>query len=333
MEIDMRVNREILLKLAKETVDKRFATDKNVTAVFLVGSMRGENAFMGSAADIDLLVISKTEPFRTREIVKLSPEVHLDIAYESASNYVQPRELRGDPWRGWAMWDPTLLYEPGRFFEYTQAIVRAQFDDTANVLKRAHAFAAPARTAWTEMQLSPESASPLKILRAVANAANAFAALSGEPLAERRLLAEFPARAQNIGNPDLVKALLDSIGNQVTVDFVRENLPVWEAAFASASLKPSEPRIHGARLAYYKSAIESLLESDFPLAALWPMLYTWALADDTGNLDDVESIAWTQTLSTLGLIPQQLDARIEALDTFLDMLEETLEHKTMESGL
>jgi hypothetical protein len=325
MEIDMRITRDTLLKLTRDTIEKRYIPDRNVTAVFLVGSMRADNAFMGSATDIDLLVIYNGEPPREREIIKLTNEIHLDIAYENAKLYASPRELRGDPWRGWAMWDPTLLHEKGRFFEYTQAIVRSQFDDPANLLKRAQSFSAPARSAWTEMTLSSESVNPSKFLTAVADAANAFAVLTGEPLTERRLLADFPERAQKLGNPELVKMLLAMFGNQLSVEFIRAALPKWEAAFAAAAQNPPDLRIHAARLAYYKAAIEALLEGDFPVSAAWPMLVSWSLAAESGNFSDELVVSWKMTLDKIGLLPPQREAPLQALDELLDVLEETLE--------
>ena len=329
----MRITRDALLKIARDTAEKTFAPNRNITAAFLVGSMLSEDPFMGGATDVDLLVIYDGEPPDEREIVKLSNDFHLDIHYESASLYAQPRELRGDPWRGHALWNPTLLHQKGRFFEYTQSILRAQFDEPANRLKRAYAFSAPARTAWSGAQFDPAGMEPLTLLTAAANAANAVAVLTGAPLTERRLLADFPARARAIENPDLTRALLEIIARQVNVDFVREWLPAWEAAFSSAGQVPLEMSIHSARLNYYKAAIVSLLESDFPLAAAWPMLSTWALAAEAGNFSNEDNRAWDRVLALLGLDPVGMPERFDALDRYLDILEETLEQTAAKSGL
>ena len=213
----MRVTRETLLKLTKDTVSKRFAHDLGVTAVFLVGSLRPEAAIVEGVADVDLLVIYNGEPPVDREIVKLSNDFHLDIAYEPVSRYSQPRELRGDPWRGWAMWDPCLLHQKGRFFEYTQSIVRSQFDDATNLLKRARFFSVPAREAWYAMQLNLESATPRKLLEAVYNAANALVVLNGPPIPERKLLADFPARAQSLDQDEMIQTIFASVAASASV--------------------------------------------------------------------------------------------------------------------
>jgi hypothetical protein len=329
----MRITRDALLKLARETVQKRFATDLNVTAVFLVGSLRPENAAVDSAADVDLLVIHNGELPRDREIVKLSNEYHLDILYEPASLYAQARELRGDGWRGWAMWDPQLLFQRGRFFEYTQSVVRAQFEQPANLLKRARFFSAPAREAWYSMQLDPDHASPLRLLNVAANAANAVASLTGAPVAERRLLADFPARAQSLNQDDLIQGLFASVSASANAESISRWLPAWENAFRAAAQAPGDLRLHSARLAYYKTAIEAQLASDLPSAALWPMLYTWALAADNENFNEEQNRDWQAVCAEMGLDAGSLDERLQAQDGFLDRVEEILEQAAVEYGV
>ncbi len=329
----MRITRDILLKQAKDFTDKRLAPDRNVTAAFLIGSLRPEETPLSPILDIDLLVIYNGEPPRTREIVKLSNEIHLDVMYENAKTYAQPRELRGDPWRGWQMWDPHLLHQKGRFFEYTQSIVRAQFDDPENILKRCRAFSVPARQAWSEMVFDPETASPLKILAAAGNAANALATLAGPPLPERSLFSNFPARAAALGLPEMTGKLLATITGSLDANLIRQALPAWEACFKAATRAPLDLRIHATRLEYYRNAIESQLKGEMPAAAFWPLLHTWALSMQSGMSSPAEQDAWEGFLRQIGLDPATAGERVEALDTFLDMLEETLEQAAAESGL
>ncbi len=329
----MRINRDALLKLAKDNVEKKFAHDPCITAVFLVGSLRPENAVIEGASDIDLLVLHNGSLEKDREIVKLSNEYHLDILYEDARLYAQPRELRSDGWRGWAMWDPQLLYQKGRFFEYTQSVVRAQFEEPLNIIKRARFFAYPARSAWTEMQLEPENTSPLKILTAVFNAANALASLGGEPIPERRLMAEFPKRANNLDQSDLIQAVFFCISKSFSLEKARQWLPSWERAFLSASRSPADQRLHAARLSYYKNAIESQLDSDMPRAALWPILHTWAMAAENGTFDESLSEEWKTVCTEMGLDQEGCPARLQALDAYLDRMEEIFDQIMTDNGL
>jgi hypothetical protein len=329
----MRTNRDTLLKLTRETVEKRFAHDPNVTAVFLVGSLRPDHAVVEGPADVDLLVLHNGELPREREVVKLSNEYHLDIAYEPASLYAQARELRGDPWRGWNMWDPLLLYQKGRFFEYTQSVVRAQFDDPANIIKRARWFAGPAREAWSDMEPGGEGGSPFKLLTACFNAANALASLNGAPITERKLLAEFPARAESLGQGELIHTLFGAVASNAGVEAIRKQLPAWEKAFLAAAHSPADLRLHSARFPYYKSAIETQLASDLPRAALWPMLHSWALAAENDSFDEEQVSTWGQVCAEMGLGAEGRAERLQALDTFLDALEEIFEQIAVDNGL
>ena len=201
-------------------------------------------------------------------------------------------------------------------------MVRAQFDDPANVIKRARYFAEPARQAWSEMNFDIASASPLKLLTAAYQAANAVASLNGAPIPERRLLAEFPARAKSLEQDYLIQSLFSAIAKNVSVETILHRLAGWEAAFQAAAQSPADLRLHSARLAYYKSAIESQLTSDLPRAALWPMLHTWALAAENGSFDDEQIRIWGGVCSEMGLDAVALPERLHSLDVFLDSLEE-----------
>jgi predicted nucleotidyltransferase len=326
----MRITRDLLIKLARDTVEKRFKPDPNVVAVFLIGSTLRDEPLLGGTTDIDLLVITRGEPAFEREIVKLSNEIHLDIVSRPESEYAKPRELRSDPWRGWTLWDPILLHEKGKFFEYTQSILRAQFDDPQHVLARARAFAEPAREAWRMTQLGNEPSLP-EYLTMVENAANGLAALTGFPLAERRFLLEFPQRAELAGHPELTDILLALVGGlNLDPKTLQARLPEWEAAYLQAAQAPHDQRIHAARLDYYKQAILSLLASPRPAASLWPLLQSWALCAESGNLDEAQLESWHGLRKSLGLDAPGIALRLQGLDRFLDSLEEALDNLSAE---
>ena len=329
----MRFTHEALIKLTKETVEKRFAHDINVTAVFLIGSMRPDHVVVENAADVDLLVLHNGELPRDREIIKLSNEYHLDILYEPASLYAQARELRAEGWRGWIMWDPRLLYQKGRFFEYTQSVVRAQFEEPVNIIKRSHYFADPARAVWAEMQNYPENTRPLKVLMCAYQAANSLASLSGPPIPERKLLAELPERASRLELSEMTQTLFASVAGNVSVETIRGWLPAWERAFMAAAKSPADLRLHPARLAYYKTAIEEQLSGNLPRAALWPMLLTWALAAENESFTDEETQTWNSVCAEAGLDAAGVPDRLQALDVFLDGMEEILDQLTQDNGL
>lgn len=329
----MRITKDALVKLAKDTTEKRFKTDANVIAVFLVGSILSDEPLLGGTTDIDLLVITKEDHLREHEVVKISNEIHLDMRFERSSLYAKPRELRGDPQKGWAMWNPMLLHEKGKFFEFTQSVLRSQFEEIPYVLARSRALSAPARETWTSMQLGAEPALR-PYLDAVENAINALAVLSGPPLTERRLLANFPARAATANRTELTETAIAMLGGlEISPDDLRAMLPAWEAAFSQAATLPLDLRTHTARLPYYKNAIEALLQSPFPKAALWPLIHTWLLAAESGNWKPEHESAWASVRHTLGLDEAGMEARLQSLDRFLDILEETQEQLEAQSGL
>ncbi len=329
----MRITHDALLKIAKETVEKRYAHDSRVTAVFLVGSLRPDHAPVELASDVDLLVLHNGELPRDREIVKLSNEYHLDITYEDVAHYAHPRDLRSDGWRGWAMWDPRLLFQRGRFFEYTQSVVRAQFEEPVNIINRSRFFEEKARAAWSEMQFDFDSIRPLKVLDAIFNAANSLVSLNGAPIPERKLMAEFPARAQALDQSDLIHTAFECVSRNVSVENIRKLLPEWEKAFSTASQSPSDLRLHPVRLSYYRAAIENQLISDTPRSALWTLLHTWALAAENSNLPEEQIKTWQSVCAETGWDAAQLPERLQSLDEFLDGIEEILEQVSVDNGL
>jgi hypothetical protein len=183
------------------------------------------------------------------------------------------------------------------------------------------------------MQLDPESASPLKILNVASNAANALVSLNGAPIPERRLLADFPARAQSMDQDDLIQGLFASVASSTNAQSIARWLPAWENAFRAAAQAPGDLRLHSARLAYYKTAIEAQLASNLPTAALWPMLYTWSLAADNDNFNEEQTRDWEAFCVEMGLDAGSRAQRLQAQDVFLDRLEEILEQVAVDNGI
>ena len=128
-----------------------------------------------------------------------------------------------------------------------------------------------------------DHAGPLQVkqfLRAVYHAANAIAELNGGPLAERRFLLEFPARAQAAERPEFIATLFNLLGaSNIETNDISNWLPHWKTAFLTASENAKvDQRIHSARLNYYEKAIEAVLASETPMASLWMLTHTWTLA-------------------------------------------------------
>ena len=331
----MRITRETLIRIAKETAQKRALSDPGLVAAYLTGSLRSDNPFLGNTADIDIVFVHAGRPEIRREIIPLTPEVHLDIRHNPRSEYEKTKELRVHPWLGPELYDPLPLYVTQHFFEFVQAGVRDKYHEPASVLARARRLAENARQSWSDLQLSQASGPELTLayLTSVQLAANAVALLTGNPLAERRFLLQFPARAEAAGQPGLTAKLRGLVGaDRVDAAAIASFLPEWEKAFLEAAGSPNvEKSIAAPRLGYYKLAFESMLASETPQAVVWPLMLTWTLS--VSVLPPMWKIYWRSACETLEVEGEALNEKLAGLDHFLDSIEEMLEKMAASQGL
>ncbi len=331
----MRITRDLLLRLAKENAEERAFNDETIIAAYLSGSLLQEEPTIGNTTDIDLIFVHNTPVEIPREIKALSPDVHLDIFHRNEKDYDPPRELRTNPWLGYELYDPILLYETKHFFEFNQASLRAGFDEPKSVLKRSYTLLNYARKVWIDLQLNAEAVTPdviLKYLDALNHVANAVAELTGPPLSERRLLLDFPARAEAVGKPEFTAGLFGLLGGtKIVSSNLNEWLPDWQNFFNFATeASMVDIRVHAARFPYYKKAIEAIIASETPLAALYPMLHTWTLAANA--LPENQIGAWQNACQLLGFGKEIFEKRLEGLDHYIDTIDEMLEKMLKSHG-
>jgi hypothetical protein len=331
----MRITRETLIRIAKETAQKRALGDPGLVAAYLTGSLRSENPFLGNSTDIDIVLVHAGQPKVRREILPVTDEIHLDIVHNPRSEYEKPKDLRINPWLGPELYDPLPLYVSQHFFEFIQAGVRAEYAEPANVMARARRNAEHARQIWSGLQLSQETG-PVRLLsylKGVNHAANAIALLTGGPLAERRFMLQFPERAGAAGAPGLVDDLLGLLGgDKGDAATLSEFLTDWEKAFVdAASRKKVHSSIAAPRLAYYKLAFEAMLAGESPQSVLWPLVHTWTLS--AAVLPSTHQSKWQAACETLGLSGEGFNERLKGLDRFLDTIEELLEKRAASYGL
>jgi hypothetical protein len=331
----MQITREALIRIAKETAEKSALSDPELVAAYLTGSLRTGDPFMGNAADVDIVFIHAGEPKLRREIVVLTPEIHLDIIHAPRRLYEKPKDLRVNPWLGPELYDPLPLYVTRHFFEFVQAGVRDRFHEPASVQARSHQLAQAARQSWSKLQTNPAfgPAPVLDYLESLSLAANAVALLTGGLLSERRFLLQFPACARAAGQPELAGVLLSLLGGtNLDGSALAALLPEWEKNFQEAAASPDvDKRIAAPRLGYYKLAIQSVLRGDFPQATLWPLLLTWTMA--VSVLPPLWQARWQSACGTLGLDEDSFGERLAGLDHFLDSVESILEKMTISQGL
>ena len=336
----MRVTRESLIKIARETAQERAFNDKEIIAAYLTGALANDqlDPMLGGTADIDIIFVHKDEPKHRREFVRLTPDFHVDISHRAKSEFKRPRDLRLDPWLGWEMYDPQLLFEREKFFEFVQAGLRAGFEFNAPepALHRSRLLLSQARQMWREMLEISDMVTPedvLQYMKSLYYAVNAVAELSGPPLGERRLMLEFAARAETAQRPGMEAALVGLLGaSGLGVEMMKSWLPDWKLAFESATESArSNACIDLTRVNYYEKAITSMIESEKPVTALWPLLHTWTHAVEV--LPDLASNPWRAVCGQLGLTAVGIEERLEGLDHFLDEVEALLDDLAEQYGL
>ncbi|MDT8898393.1 hypothetical protein QYE77_08950 [Thermanaerothrix sp. 4228-RoL] len=333
----MRITREMLLNLARETAERTVRRQRDVLCIFLIGSVLDEEPLLGGSGDIDLVIVHDSEPLNPREVQRLSDEITLDIARLGAAAFQPARRLRQDPWLGSALWyNPLVLYDRQHWFEFTQAGATAQFTLPENVYPRAQRLAATARQIWRDLIETPAPAleTAWRLLEALTQAANAIACLNGAPLTERRFVLNFPARAQAVGRPGLAAGFSDLIGGEAAA---REGLQTWrnawlEALEAVASREDAPPRLNAARRAYYQRPVEALA-AEQPLAAWWIQWRTWTRAMRHLGETSPAYADWHEASEALGLGLSQRERHLAALDAYLDTVEETLDQWATANGV
>jgi predicted nucleotidyltransferase len=336
----MRVTRESLIRIAKETAQERAFNDQDIIAAYLTGSLVSSDTdpILGGTADIDIIFVHANEPKHRREFVKLTQDFHLDISHRAKAEFKRPRELRLDPWLGWEMYDPMLLYEREKFFEFIQAGLRAgfEFNAPAPALQRSRLLLSQGRGIWRELLSVEDTLAPkdlIQYMKSLYHAVNAVAELSGPPLQERRLMLEFAPRAETAQRPGMNDGLIDLLGALNLGPSVMDAwIPEWKQAFEAAMENSLvDLRIHPARLNYYEKAIRAMLAGENPQAALWPLLQTWTLAVDV--LSDQTLSAWRSACDQLNFTPAGFEEHVNGLDQYFDEVEVLLDELATQYGL
>jgi hypothetical protein len=217
---------------------------------------------------------------KTRELIKVSDELHLDIQHLSQKIFQQPRELRGDPWIGTSVQaNPLLLYDVRHWFEFTQASVGSQFYRADNTICRARKLSFDARNHWLRLtELKRPHVERIRLyLKSLNAAANAIAALARAPITKRR----FGMELQNIMNrAGEEKMYAGFVGLSQVNTFEKEDLldliPYWEKAFLLSCQQDKHSQdIQLASKNYYLKSFYYILDSYSPDMVVFPLLQTW----------------------------------------------------------
>lgn len=335
----MRLTRESLLKVARDTAAQRARISRRIICIYLTGSVLEADPLLGGTTDIDLFIVHDSDPVQTREIISLSEDVHLDIAHYSQALFHQPRHLRADPWLGPFIYNkPLVLHDTQHWFDFMQAATGAQFTQPDYTLQRARTLAQSARQVWMDLKSLESSPYPDQMkayLRAVEDAGNAIASLSGEPLTERRFFIRFPQRAQAINQTDISARLVEMITDP-SFNFDSKWpgwISSWQESFTQVGAKGSPPpKLHPARLIYYKKAVSALWQ-EHPVAALWILIKSWTDAAAELDPDSPEILPWLEAMQSLQLNQDHFRQKISDLDRLIDRVEEVLEDWGKANGI
>lgn len=270
----MKYTKEYLLEAAQNFVNKKIARDPAISAVLLIGSLRKIDHFIDRPMDVDLLVLRDEKGDVDNELVRISDEHHLDVHYDDALAYDDPKMLRSDSVRGWALWDASVLYQREHFFEFTQSTVRSQFDEPRNVIDRMRYYIKPARELWLENSATPENVDMETYLSAIFAAGNALACIDREPLSIRSFLTDLFDVTKNLEIEDINSRFMNCLSSDLSIDLIQSNFALWEELFMEGCKYPADDVITPLRLAYFRSSIDSELAGTQPIRALWPFLFT-----------------------------------------------------------
>jgi hypothetical protein len=326
----MRLTRESLIKIARDAAAQRVKISRRLVCIYLTGSVLGDDPLLGGTTDIDLVFVHDSEPAREREVIRLSDDVHLDIAHYDQALFQHPRHLRADPWMGPFIYSkPLVLHDTQHWFDFIQAATGAQFYQPDYSYQRARALYQSARDSWMKLTLDSieTHAAQVKVyLQALEDAGNSLVCLSGPPLTERRFFIHFGQRAQSLHHPEVSTRLMGMVMAPSTpLDSERDTwMAGWKATYLAAAHQEEAPaRLHAGRLPYYERAAAALWEPH-PVAALWILLRTWTLAAAQLAPGAPQLDAWQSACQMLGLGVEQMEERVLALDQYLDVVDEAL---------
>jgi hypothetical protein len=322
----MRITRQKLVDLARRHAEQA-ANETDVLSAYLTGSVVQGDPLLGGSADIDLVLIHDVGPAQEREVVRLSADVHLDIAHHARRQYADPKSVRVDPWLGPAVSEPIFLYDPQHFFEWAQAGARGQYHRPDHVLARARSMLEAARTTAPQPGNGPAWAG--SYLEAALQGANAAALLVGPPAWGRRSALLLEQRAAALNHPEVYAGFLRLHGADGDRGWELPGwLTAWARAFDRAGQTAPAAEFHPCRRTYFLSGFQALLDDGQPAAVIGPLLRSWdhlCLILDESDPSGDHRAAYIPALAALQLTSEHRAARADELEAYLDHIESVLE--------
>jgi len=320
------ITRERLIELAEREAVKR-GERRGLLAAYVVGSVASGDPLLAGCADVDIVMIHAEPPLRNREIISLSPDVHLDLLHHPRSRFDSPRALRTDPDLGPALCQAIRVFDPDHFFDWVQAGACAQFDLPAQRVARGRQLLSRAREA--RAALGPGPSSPKDFLRAAFDGANAALMVDGPPCHGRRLIPGLRNRFDKMGQLNLFRELIQLFGADRSDAW---NVPDWVATWAKSFdrmiAEGTDPLMQPVRRDYFLRAFHELADSGQPEAILPLLIMQWPVHSNQTDTSD-ESFdstgAYNDLLQAADLTPDRIESRKLDLEATLDQMELSLE--------
>jgi hypothetical protein len=333
----MQITPETLKQFADTTTEKYTRANFDIMAAYLRGSLvMGENPLLGNSTDIDLVFIHSGTPEVEREILPLTDDIHLDIVHHTQKEYLKGRELRIHPWMGPSLYNAQVLFDPQHFLDFTIATVRGMFYRADHIMMRVRPLMEAARQGWLELLDSSENGnyqSIEKYLHCIANAANALALLVGEPLTERKFLANFARRAERLDRMGMYAGILGLLGApRVEVKEISDWVSLWESTFDSIPIDERPDHVHTYRRNYYLHGFNAVLESAQPKNVMWPLLNSWITIIQLIPTEEPTAMQCQEAFKQLRLFGNDLSEKLAGLEIYLEQAEDVIETWALENG-
>ena len=330
------IERETLLKIARDTAAQRMAARHALISAYLTGSVAAGEPLLGDATDVDIIFVEDAEAPSPREVVRLTDQVALDLQYRTKAEYAHPKELRIHPWRGPELCEPVFLRDPTHFFELVQSSARGQFHRPDHVAARARTF-----VEWAREELhvgvlpGMEPSSPVTIpalCRSLLYSANAAITLTGFPAAGRRLTMKLEAAARKLDRAEGYGQFVALFGGEWSAESARAWITDWSAAYRAGQVV-GDDLVHPARRTLYERGFQSQIEADRAADAIWLMLYTWQACLKNLPGDSLHADRWIAFLQQVKMAsPAEFAERVRQAQAYVDLAAEVVEAWAEKNG-
>lgn len=335
----MRITKEKLIKLSENYIQQRSRKDRSIVCAYLTGSLLRDYPFINGTTDVDIIMIHSDLQQAYREISGISEEATFDIYHYPRNYFANPRNLRTDPWVGSSLcFDPVVLFGKGHWYEFVLSSVEAQFFLPENSMQRSLVFNREAHMYYSKLQRlvnTPYDVTYVfNYILCIENAINSVACLNKKPLTMRHFLQDFIECCNELNSVNLIPETISLITENNSLDqYYQYYSQFWNyyfdyfSGYVRADFFPEYGKV---RLPYYQKAVEAFWEAHLP-SAVWIMLNTWTHIFSAMNMEQNE--AFHSFLGMNGLTPQQGPKRMEEIDHFLEMIDDTIDSWGKSHGL